>query len=102
MRKVLIEPIAGLLPYGESLLSLPRRYIRRANIPLPLRIFSYHLLFSIPPEEVFEAGFLEQVPPSNWLSIATDHFHSATAKSDLNRLRYVDLKMTLADNDLRK
>jgi asparagine synthase (glutamine-hydrolysing) len=102
MRKMLIEPIAGLLPQGESLLSLPRRYIRRANIPLPLRIFSYHLLFSLPPEEVFEPGFLEQVPPSNWLNIATDHFRSATAESDLNRLLYVDVKMTLADNDLRK
>jgi asparagine synthase (glutamine-hydrolysing) len=102
MRKSLIEPIAGLLPHGESLLSLPCRYVRRANIPLPLRIFSYHLLFSLPPEEVFEAGFLEQVPPSNWLNIATDHFRSATAESDLNRLLYLDMKMTLADNDLRK
>jgi asparagine synthase (glutamine-hydrolysing) len=30
------------------------------------------------------------------------HFVSANAKSELNRLLYVDMKMTLADNDLPK
>lgn len=102
LRKALIEPIASLLPQNESRLSLPRRYIRRANIPLPRRIFSYHLLLSTPPEEMFEPGLLESSPPDSWLNVAEGHFRSAVAKNDLNRLLYLDVKMTLADNDLRK
>jgi asparagine synthase (glutamine-hydrolysing) len=102
LRKALIEPIASLLPQNESRLSLPRRYIRRANIPLPRRILSYHLLLSTPPEEMFEPGLLESSPPETWLNVAEGHFRSAVAKNDLNRLLYLDVKMTLADNDLRK
>ncbi len=102
IRKGLIEPIAMLLPQNESKLSLARRYVRRANIPLPRRIFSYNFLLTTSAEEIFENGFLEAAPPSTWLSVAEDHFHSASAQSDLNRLLYLDIKMTLADNDLRK
>jgi asparagine synthase (glutamine-hydrolysing) len=102
MRKGLIEPITQLLPKNDSKLSLPRRYVRRANIPLPRRMLSYGLLLSTPPEEMFELGLLEAVPPSTWLNVADEHFQSAKAKSDLNRLLYLDVKMTLADNDLRK
>ncbi|HTF25979.1 MAG TPA: asparagine synthase (glutamine-hydrolyzing) [Candidatus Limnocylindria bacterium] len=102
LRKGVIEPIAALLPQNESHLSLPRRYVRRANIPLPRRIFSYHLLLSTPPEEMFEQGLLESAPPETWLDVAEGHFRSAVAESDLNRLLYLDVKMTLADNDLRK
>lgn len=101
-RKGVIEPIAALLPQNESRLSLPRRYVRRANVPLPRRIFSYHLLLSTPPEEMFEQGLLDSAPPETWLNVAEKHFRSAVAESDLNRLLYLDVKMTLADNDLRK
>jgi len=38
LRKGLIEPVASLLPQNESRFSLPRRYVKRANIPLPRRI----------------------------------------------------------------
>jgi asparagine synthase (glutamine-hydrolysing) len=102
VRRGLIEPLTGLLPQNESRLSLPRRYVRRANIPLPRRILSYQLLLSTPPQEIFEPGILENAPPATWLDIAEGHFHSAQAGSDLNRILYLDVKMTLADNDLRK
>src|SRR5712691_3287077 len=102
LRKGFIEPFAAHLPQNESCLSLPRRYVRRANIPLPRRIFSYHLLLSTPPEEMFEPGLLESVPPETWLNVPEEHFRSAAADNDLNRLLYLDVKMTLADNDLRK
>src|SRR5260370_19410740 len=76
LRKGLIDPLAALLPQNESRFSLPRRYGRRANIPLPRRIFSYHLLLSTPPHEMFEPGLLESAPPATWLNIADEHFHT--------------------------
>jgi asparagine synthase (glutamine-hydrolysing) len=102
VRKGILEPLAALLPENGSRLSLPRRYIRRANIPLPRRIFSYHVLLSSPPEEMFEPEFLASAPAESWMNVADEHFRSAIAANDLNRLLYLDVKMTLADNDLRK
>jgi asparagine synthase (glutamine-hydrolysing) len=101
-RSGVLEPATRLLPENGGALSLPRRYVRRARIPNPRRIFSYNLLLSTDPEEVFEPDFLAQTQPETWLGIAESHFHSARASSELNRLLYLDVNITLADNDLRK
>jgi len=102
LRRGLIEPLAGLLPDNESKLSLPKRYLRRANIPNPRRILSYGFFLSLPPEEIFEDGFLEKIIKADWLAVPNEHFHRPEATSELNRILYLDVKMTLADNDLRK
>ena len=102
IRRRLIEPLASLLPDGESSLGLPKRYLRRANIPNPQRIFSYGPYFSFRPEEIFDPAFLQQVPPEHWMDVANQHFQRPASASELNRLMYLDLKLILADNDLRK
>jgi asparagine synthase (glutamine-hydrolysing) len=56
----------------------------------------------MPSREIFEAGFLEQIGHTNWLSIPETHYSRAKASSELNRLLYLDVKMTLGDNDLPK
>lgn len=102
MRRAFIEPLARLLPATDGKLSLPRRYIRRAQIPNPRRILSYNLFLNVQTTEVFEPGFLKESSESGFLAIAEEHFRTANASSELNRLLYMDVKMTLADNDLRK
>jgi asparagine synthase (glutamine-hydrolysing) len=102
IRRGIIEPVARLLPETDGRLSLPRRYVRRAQIPNPRRIMSYNFFLNISPDEVFEPDFLAASPEAAFLSIAEDHFRGAPASSELNRLLYLDIKMTLADNDLRK
>lgn len=102
LRHSLIEPLVRLLPLNDGKLSLPRKYVHRANIPNPHRILSYGFFLSQPREEVFAEGFLDTVGRDNWLAIPEQHFSRTTASSELNRILYLDLKMTLADNDLRK
>jgi asparagine synthase (glutamine-hydrolysing) len=102
LRTGLLEPIANLLPSNGSALSLPRRYIRRANIPNPRRIFSYNVFLSAEPSDIFEQEFLRQTPPGTWMQIADAHFNEAKASSELNRMMHLDIKIILADNDLRK
>jgi asparagine synthase (glutamine-hydrolysing) len=102
LRRGLIEPLTSLLPNNGSWLSLPRRYVKRALIPNPRRIFSYGSFFSISPAEIFEPDFLDSAPPVTWMQIADGHFNKHRTASELNRLMYFDLKMILADNDLRK
>jgi asparagine synthase (glutamine-hydrolysing) len=102
LRRGLIEPAVRLLPEDAGKVSLPRKYVRRANIPNPRRVLSYGLFLSLSPQEIFEDGFLEEVGTDDWLAIPEAHFQRAKATSELNRMLYLDVKMTLADNDLRK
>jgi asparagine synthase (glutamine-hydrolysing) len=102
LRRSLIEPLAQLLPESDGKLSLPRKYVRRAQIPNPRRVFSYNFFLNMPPEEVFSEDFLTRIEPDSWMNIADEHFNSVRASSELNRLLYMDVKIILADNDLRK
>jgi asparagine synthase (glutamine-hydrolysing) len=45
---------------------------------------------------------LEKTGVDTWLAIPEGHFARAKATSELNKILYLDVKMTLADNDLRK
>ena len=102
MREYLIEPFAKCLP-AHGPLSLPARYIRRANIPNPSRMFSYSFFLSPQADNALTPDVLDQVPRGSWLDIPNSHFDRAPhASSELNRLLYLDVKMTLADNDIRK
>ena len=102
LRNAVIKPAAGLLPQLGPL-SFPARYIRRAEIPNPRRMLSYNFFLTQTSQEVFEPDFLDQARPETVFDIAQAHFDSAPhATSELNRLLYVDVKMTLADNDIRK
>jgi asparagine synthase (glutamine-hydrolysing) len=71
-------------------------------MPNPKRILSYNFFLNADLQATFEPSFLAQSDPESWMSIASGHFNSATATSELNRLLHLDVKMTLADNDLRK
>ena len=103
LRHGLIEPLSKLpgmaaLPPGRKLQS----YLRQANTPLPERMESYNFIYRQPLGEMFEADFLARVDaqqPHDWLKEVYDRADSA---SYINRMLHLDIKFTLADNDLRK
>ena len=103
VRSGLIEPFAALpglsrFPPTRKLQS----YLRQANIPLPERMESYNYIYRQPLERMFTADFLKEVDagmPAAWLRDAYDRTQS---DSYLNCMMHLDLKFTLADNDLRK
>jgi asparagine synthase (glutamine-hydrolysing) len=103
LRGGLIEPFAALpgldrFPPTRKLQS----YLRQANIPLPERMESYNYLYRQPLDRMFTADFLQEVDPHlpvAWLKEAYDRTQS---RSYINRMMHLDLKFTLADNDLRK
>jgi asparagine synthase (glutamine-hydrolysing) len=102
VRRLAIDPAVRLLPSQHRWLSLPRRYIQRALIPNPQRFFSYNFFLSLPPEDIFEPDFLRQAPSSDWLNVPAEHFQRPSDATELNRLLYLDIKLALADNDLKK
>jgi len=103
LRSGLIEPLAHLpgmaaLGPGRKLQS----YLRQANMPLPERMESYNFLYRQPLNEMFTANFLAGIDaqqPHDWLKEVYDR---ADSQSYINRMLHLDIKFTLADNDLRK
>jgi len=104
LRNHLVEPLANGMPGGDALLPLRklRSYIRQASIPLPERMESYNFIYRQPLDEMFEPGFLASVNPEIPKEMLRDAYFRADSRHPVNRMLHLDLKFTLADNDLRK
>ena len=101
LRKGLIEPVA-FLPPEISIVGKAQRYIRNASLPMPSRYDNYNLLERLGPANVFTADFLATVDVERPRAMLADAYSSAGAKSLINRMLALDLRYTLADNDLPK
>ncbi len=103
LRNGVIEPLA-LLPGAGALSPLRklRSYIEQARIPLPDRLESYNFLHRCPLDEIFAPEFLRIVNPEQPLELLREVYGRTRSLSSLNRMLHLDLKITLADNDLRK
>jgi asparagine synthase (glutamine-hydrolysing) len=104
LRRQLIEPAVSAVRSRTrfKVVDLAARYIRRSNIAMPDRAFSYSLRSSIPAIELFTFDFLSESGGCDPLQLARDRFNAAPAHDELNRWLYMDLKITIAENDLRK
>jgi asparagine synthase (glutamine-hydrolysing) len=102
LRKLLIEPVLAGLPVQNGLVGTARRYVRRSNLSRLQRFFSYNFLCAHEPADVFEKDFLATLGGHSVLDIPSAHYNHASARDHLDRLLYVDMKITLADNDLLK
>ncbi|MFI5324725.1 MAG: asparagine synthase (glutamine-hydrolyzing) [Candidatus Rokuibacteriota bacterium] len=103
LRHGLLEPVLLGLPAGvPGLLGRAQRYIRRANIPNPRRFYSYEFHVAQNAAEMLEPSFLRQAASSGPWGVLEEHFARVQATSELNRLMYLDLKLTIGDNDLFK
>jgi len=102
LRKGLIEPTLASIPLRNGLTATARSYVRRSNLPHPDRFFSYNLLLDNPVREIFEDGFVEALDDYSVLEIPCQYYWKGPASNPLNRLLYLDVKITLGDNDLLK
>jgi asparagine synthase (glutamine-hydrolysing) len=101
LRKGLIEPVA-FFPPEVGIVGKVQRYITHASLPMPARYDHYNLLERLGPAVVFTRDFLATVDPQLPLAQVGQSYHSAHAHSLVNRMLALDLKYTLADNDLPK
>ena len=95
----LIEPVVFASP-PAMMIGKIQRYIRRSMTPNPERYCLWRPLQLFPPEQVLGAA----MPSVNGdlLAVMRAHYNNAPARSELNRLLYIDIKMTLGDEDLPK
>ncbi len=88
---------------GLNLFAMGKKYIRRASIPLPDRLYSYGLFNVLPMSQLLEEDVLNAIGSGyDPYHPIREHFFKAPAATDLDRQLYVDLKITISDNDLFK
>jgi asparagine synthase (glutamine-hydrolysing) len=102
LRRGVIEPLVRAAPVQGGLLRRARGYIRRANMPGVERMLSFQFLRTHPLADIFEGEFLQELGDYTILDVPAYHYSQASASDHLDRLLYVDVKITLADNDLPK
>jgi asparagine synthase (glutamine-hydrolysing) len=104
LRRGLIEPLASFAPLRKQLPIVDKacKYVRRSGMALPDRWHSYFYLTATPLQEVFAGDFLASLNGCDPLAPCRRHYQRAPANDDMNRWLYLDLKITITDNDLRK
>jgi asparagine synthase (glutamine-hydrolysing) len=103
VRRGLVEPIAHLPGLSDRFpLAKLKSYVRQANMGLPLRLESYNFLHRTPLDQILGADFIHAVDPSTTDAALTEVYERTASDHYINRMMHVDLKFTLADNDLRK
>jgi asparagine synthase (glutamine-hydrolysing) len=101
VRRRLLEPVFLNLP-DRGPLGRVQRYIRRANIPNPRRFYSYEFFFAQEAQQLLDPDFARTADLNAPWNVVQEHFDRVEAGSELNRLMYLDLKLTIGDNDLLK
>ncbi|NYE60118.1 asparagine synthase (glutamine-hydrolyzing) [Duganella sp. 1224] len=104
LRQVLLEPVLfGLAGRWQApLLRKARSYVEQALVPMPARLETYNLLQRYGPAQVLDAGFLASVDEAAPLAQLHACYWESHGLSQINRMQALDLRYTLADNDLRK
>ena len=102
LRKLVIEPLAFALPERVRLAGKVQRYITNASQPMPARYDNYNLLERLGVANVFTGEFLSSVNPQQPPAMMAHTYAQARAQTLINRMLALDLKYTLADNDLPK
>jgi asparagine synthase (glutamine-hydrolysing) len=104
VRKALLEPAVFNFPGGEhiKLLRKARSYIEQASVPMPARLETYNLLGRYGHAQVFTDDFLAGADVGQPLASLDHTYGKSEANSLINRMLELDLKITLADNDLPK
>jgi asparagine synthase (glutamine-hydrolysing) len=104
VRKRVLEPLFLDLSLNEKipLIRKIRRYIELARLPMPDRMQAYNLLDRMTSQSVFDAGFLDNIDTQQPINSLRETYNGVKSSALVNRMLYLDWKITLADNDLRK
>ncbi len=79
-----------------------KNFVRRGSMPNPDRFYSDDSFASDHFNDLLSPEFRAQIKIDDSLDVQRAIFKEANAASELHRLMYLDLKMTIADNDVVK
>jgi asparagine synthase (glutamine-hydrolysing) len=104
LRAGIIEPLVFRTPGSEAMPGMRkvRGYISLASKSMPARLENYNLVERLGIERIFCGEFLSSVDVHGPLRELAETYRRGQARSLINLMLALDLKYTLADNDLPK
>jgi asparagine synthase (glutamine-hydrolysing) len=103
VRRRVIEPLLTRMPRRDAgLVGRARRYVTRASMPNPQRFYSYEFFFHQNASTLLDSSFVSAAGGGAPFDDLSAHWRKTRGTSELNRLLYLDLKLTIGDNDLYK
>jgi asparagine synthase (glutamine-hydrolysing) len=102
LKKPLEMAIGLLRPIDSRMLNRLKNFIYRASLPNPDRFYTDDSFASDYFTQLLTPDFRGQVNQEESLDLMRTVFGQARANAELHKLMYLDLKMTIADNDLIK
>lgn len=102
--KAVLEPLVRSVSSASDfvLFRKAQSYIQQASRPMPARYDNYNLVDRLGAQNLFTPSFLEQVDRRAPLELLRDVHKNYANVSLINQMLGIDLKFTLADNDLPK
>jgi len=104
LRASVIEPFVALGARARSV-SLARKaanYVRIANMPIAVRMTRWNLFSRLGADRVFDAAFARPVDLLEPLRFVEAVYEESPSSSAVKKMMHLDLRITLADGDLRK
>lgn len=103
LRRGLVSPLCRVLPESRraGLLGKIVRYVRRAEKSVPERMAD-NIFQALSAETIFAPEALRDMDPNLPLTLAEEIFDAPRDASKVQRMMHLDLRITLADTDLRK
>lgn len=103
IRRGMVEPLTRLPGLSRHFpLAKLKSYVDQAKVGLPLRLESYNFMHRTPLDQILAADFIHAIDPSTVDAGLTDTYARTASDHYINRMMHLDMKFTLADNDLRK
>lgn len=104
LRRMVIRPLLKAMApaEGNNVLARARAYADRASMPLPDRLQAYNLVATTVLSRLFHPDFLAAIDAEDPLRLIREIYHRPADATELKRMHFLDLHVTLADNDLRK
>lgn len=102
--KAILEPVVFGFPMGAKILPVQkaRRYIEQAKVPMPARMETYNLMHWFRDEGLLHEDFEGAVDTDQPIAQLAEIYDGANSSTMMNRMLAMDLKFTLADNDIPK
>ena len=92
----------GLAGVDTRFANRVKNFVERGSMPNPDRFYSDDSFASDHFEDLLQPDFRKKLQRDESLDVQRGIFRQADADCDLHRLMYLDLKMTIADNDVVK
>lgn len=102
LRRRVIEPLLAVLPGDFWLLCKARSYVTQATVRLPDRLELYNNYMTFALRECFQDDVAAAIDQRHGFEVMRYHYDSTHGNTRLNRMLHLDMRTTLADDDLRK